>query len=339
MSAVGAAARLGAVAVDDDDDESFTMDEQCGFDHIVGLLYESAGEGQGPDTIVDALSLEVAIMDGRSAASEVDRALIKAFVGGVVDHGHGAWAIAPSEVSETGVQAAMAGVLSHWRSDAHRLLHRLAPHIRRSSSLRQRMRVLEESHHVRQMELAQLPFGLVWIGPGLQVVSTNTRGGEILKSADGLRERDARLYAWIALDSERLDVALHAALRSGDRKGRLLAIRRRAQTLPLLATVVPAVRPPGVPLAPTGPLALVILQTPDETSFGLEHLQLVYGFTTAERALAEALLRNETVESYADAGGVTRNTVRSHLARLFAKTGTSRQAELVRLLMLARPAV
>jgi DNA-binding CsgD family transcriptional regulator len=35
---------------------------------------------------------------------------------------------------------------------------------------------------------------------------------------------------------------------------------------------------------------------------------------------------------------VSRNTVRTHLAHLFAKTGTSRQAELVRLLMLARPA-
>ena len=208
----------------------------------------------------------------------------------------------------------------------------------RSASMRQRMHKLEEQQAIRQLELDHLPFGLVWIGPDLRVITVNMRADNLLKAADGRGLRDGRLYTWLATDLERLELALHAAMRPVERKSRLLAIRRRAQTLPLLASVIPAVLPPDATPAPCGPLALVILQYPDETSFGLKHLQVVYGFTTAERALAEALLHNETVESFADSTGVSRNTVRSHLARLFTKTGTSRQAELVRLLMLARPA-
>ena len=187
------------------------------------------------------------------------------------------------------------------------------------------------------MEVALLPLGLVWIGGGQQVVSTHSRATELLSAQDGLGIHEDRLRAWISTDTERLTIALTAAFKPTNRKGRLLAIRRQGQPLPLLASVIPANTPPLTHHANPGRFALVILQIPDEAAIGLEHLQAIYGFTVAERALAEALLNNQTLEGFADAADVSRNTVRSHLARWFAKTGTSRQAELVRLLMLARP--
>ncbi len=69
------------------------------------------------------------------------------------------------------------------------------------------------------------------------------------------------------------------------------------------------------------------------------HLQRVYGFTAAECKLAEALLANDTLDSYGERTGVSRSTLRSHLAHLFKKAGTCRQSELVRRLLLAQPRV
>ena len=136
-----------------------------------------------------------------------------------------------------------------------------------------------------------------------------------------------------------LGLALHNALRAEERKGILLALRRRDQPVPLLASVIPVMAPPDGAVGPGTRFALVILQNPDEAAIGLAHLQWVYGFTAAECKLAEALLANDTLESYGERTAVSRSTLRSHLAHLFKKTGTCRQSELVRLLMLAQPRV
>ncbi len=315
------------------------MDKEERIDRIVGLIYETANNAQGPDTVIDAISAELGTASVPAAAYDSQLHFIRAYVGRVFRLGQSPGMGDPGSQHGEREDPATIGEPFDWHADARQLLRRLAPHMERSASMRQRMHKLEEQQAIRQMELAHLPFGLAWIGPDLHVISVNVRGDEMLKAADGLGLRDARLYTWLATDLERLELALHAAMRPVERKSRLLAIRRRGQTLPLLASIIPAVTPPHGTPAAIGPMALVVLQNPDETRFGLKHLQMVYGFTTAERALAEALLRNETVESFAESAGVSRNTVRSHLARLFTKTGTARQAELVRLLMLARPAV
>jgi DNA-binding CsgD family transcriptional regulator len=316
------------------------VDKDARFDNIVALIYETAHNAQGPDTIIDAISLELDVISGATTPGTAQRELVRDFIVRTVstDRGTGAGETGSSTRSDSALEAPARQPHGDGDDDARQLLRRLATHIERSAAMRDRMQKLEEQQAIRHIELAHMPFGLVWVGPALQVLVVNARAEEILREQDGLSMRDTRLCTWVAVDQERLESALCAAMRTDDRKSRLLAIRRRAQTLPLLATVIPAVSPPNPALDSIGPLALVILQDPDQTGFGLEHLQLVYGFTASERALAEALLRNETVESFADIAGVSRNTVRTHLAHLFAKTGTSRQAELVRLLMLARPA-
>ena len=285
--------------------------EALPFDHIVGLIYDAAHDGPGADSIYSAITNEIAAMGAQQEPSHSFGLFLRA------------WLHAPT----IGLQQALdnAGVLRSLPPAAQMLLLRLAPHLQRSSMLRGRLQQLEQQQTMRHMELTNLPFGLLWIGPQSEVTATNTRATELLQMEGGLMLRNGRLQAWLQADTERLQTALHTALRPIDRKGQLIAIRRRQQTLPLLASVIPATTTPGAAGAtPTGHLAMVILQTPDESAIGLEHLQQVYGFTGAERALAEALTNNETLASFGARAGVTRNTLRSHLSRLFFKTGTSR---------------
>ena len=65
-------------------------------------------------------------------------------------------------------------------------------------------------------------------------------------------------------------------------------------------------------------------------------LQQLYGITPAEARLAERLCAGDTLAAAAARCGVSDATVKTQLARLFEKTNTSRQTDLLRLLLSLR---
>jgi DNA-binding CsgD family transcriptional regulator len=62
-------------------------------------------------------------------------------------------------------------------------------------------------------------------------------------------------------------------------------------------------------------------------------LSQLFGLTRAEAALATQLSRGLQLQDAADALNISPHTARTQLKAIFAKTGVSRQAELVRLLV------
>lgn len=62
-----------------------------------------------------------------------------------------------------------------------------------------------------------------------------------------------------------------------------------------------------------------------------------HDLTAAEAQFALVLAAGGTVAAYAKARGISRNTVRTHLQRIFQKMGVGRQADLVRLVLGAPP--
>ena len=69
----------------------------------------------------------------------------------------------------------------------------------------------------------------------------------------------------------------------------------------------------------------------------IDFVQAVYGLTPAEARLAQAIAAGTALKDYAEAAGVSINTVRTHLAHIFTKTDTKRQSDLVRLFARAIP--
>ncbi len=63
----------------------------------------------------------------------------------------------------------------------------------------------------------------------------------------------------------------------------------------------------------------------------------LFGFSPAESKVAVQMMHGHTVDDIATTLGISRNTARNHLKRLYAKTGTSRQCEFVHA-MLTSPA-
>jgi DNA-binding CsgD family transcriptional regulator len=79
--------------------------------------------------------------------------------------------------------------------------------------------------------------------------------------------------------------------------------------------------------------AMVILIDPDTRSRTPEmSLRSVFRLTEAEARLATQLAFGNSLESVADQFGIAKETARSQLKSIFAKTGVHRQAELVAVL-------
>lgn len=62
-------------------------------------------------------------------------------------------------------------------------------------------------------------------------------------------------------------------------------------------------------------------------------LRQLFGLTKAETAVAQLALKGEGLGPIGEQLQLSRDTVKTHLGNVFCKTGTHRQAELVRLLL------
>ena len=91
--------------------------------------------------------------------------------------------------------------------------------------------------------------------------------------------------------------------------------------------------------AESGDYAIVMLTVPSpDLPLPGPALMEAYGLTAAEIRVLVALLKRRTVAQMADELGVTQRTIKAHLQKLFEKTGTQRQSDLVgEILSLAPP--
>jgi DNA-binding CsgD family transcriptional regulator len=79
---------------------------------------------------------------------------------------------------------------------------------------------------------------------------------------------------------------------------------------------------------------LVLISDPDH-GIGLnrERLQQIYGLTPAEARLATLLVEGKRLRTAAADLEISFETARTHLKRIFSKTNSESQADLVRLLL------
>ena len=59
----------------------------------------------------------------------------------------------------------------------------------------------------------------------------------------------------------------------------------------------------------------------------------LFGLTESESRLASAIASGDSIDGAAESMGVTVSTARTYLKQVFAKTGTSRQGDLVRMVL------
>ena len=115
-------------------------------------------------------------------------------------------------------------------------------------------------------------------------------------------------------------------------------IPREHPRSPLLVTVTPLrskARLADVPWIGVGiPVAIVMVRDPDVDRRRREvNLRHRFGLTAAESKMAAEILKGEGRAAAARRSGISNATAKTHLSSIFEKTGTHRQAELIRLLL------
>jgi DNA-binding CsgD family transcriptional regulator len=162
------------------------------------------------------------------------------------------------------------------------------------------------------------------------VVATNRSAREIFEEKDGLELRGSVLHVGDAAASRRLR-GFVASTDAGPLRGGALAIPRKPPRAPLTVLVAPL---GGT--ADRGRAAAVKAVFVSSRERGMEtadELRRLYDLTPSEAALASILVQGSSLKEAAAELGITDNTARTHLKRIFDKTGTHRQGELVGLLL------
>ena len=176
--------------------------------------------------------------------------------------------------------------------------------------------------------LGRLAHGVALVVPGGRVLFLNGAAEDIAGARDGLAIGPGRM---LRLGRPAEDAALQRLIAQA--VPGCLAVSRPSgarsyvlQVAPLGSVLRPADRPPA-------PALLMILDPESGPEPLPATLQLLYGLTAAEARVALLTLRGAGLRPIAEELAVSVSTVRIHLQRVFDKTGTHRQAALVRLLL------
>jgi DNA-binding CsgD family transcriptional regulator len=167
----------------------------------------------------------------------------------------------------------------------------------------------------------------VWLVDSVGAIRhLNAAAREALARRRGISARHGRLYL---MDPGR-NAAFAAALRQATReRGRCSVLLLSVQAPDDAELVVAPLEPQAG--AWTDPLALVALPTRQTDAEIAARLREIYRLTSAEARVAALVARGHVAKEIAAALGVREPTVRTQLQSIFAKTGTTRQAQLVRL--------
>jgi DNA-binding CsgD family transcriptional regulator len=214
----------------------------------------------------------------------------------------------------------------------------LVPHIRHAVHLHQR--IIEANRISAQSAdaLERLSHAVLLVDAAGRLRYSNGAGARLLALRDGLSIDQGELRASSASDTARLRLMLgDAHATSGGTSapaGGVLAIGRPSGARSLIVSISRASERPGVFAGDQAPTAVVFVSDPDQApDANPETLRSLFGLTPAESALAALLAQGRSLAEAAAQLGIARETARSRLKRIFEKTGTHRQTDLVRLLM------
>jgi DNA-binding CsgD family transcriptional regulator len=171
-----------------------------------------------------------------------------------------------------------------------------------------------------------------------RVIEMNCAAEEIVARHDGLYLDANRLAAMHNSDDSGLNalIASAAASHGGADEappGGTIALSRPSGKRPLSVLVFPV----STSLPALGcerPAAVVFVGDPERSPEPVpDRLRRLYGLTRCEARLAAHIAAGRCLDDTAEQMGITRETARTHLKRVFAKTDTRRQGELVALLL------
>jgi DNA-binding CsgD family transcriptional regulator len=220
-----------------------------------------------------------------------------------------------------------------------RLFKTITRHVGRSVRMSRELWKLDLANLVVEEQFEILPDCAMLVDPWGRVVLANAAAKRMLDARDGIILDDGRLTVSSAPDALQRLVASCAQASPGlGGPGGEMVVPRTFPLSPVNMIVAPLrsrARLADVPWIGFGrPVAIVTVSDPDlDRQQREEKLRRLFGLTNAEATLAAEILKGDGRRAAAQRCGITDGTAKTHLAHIFEKTGTRRQAELIRVLL------
>ncbi len=217
------------------------------------------------------------------------------------------------------------------------LFRRLLPNLQRAFRSGQSLHEANEIQKVASNVLDVVPIGVLIAGMSGNIIEANQRAEGILSACSELSVGKSGLE--IDHHGRRLrlrDVITPEKPKNG--KGRddgiyAFSIQRPSGQKPLSILIAPV---EGISeVRSTDEPAVVVFLGDPEYAVDIDQPRLceLYGLTRAEARVAALLANGYRLEETAESLGLVYETARKHLKHVFGKTGTDRQAELIRMLV------
>jgi DNA-binding CsgD family transcriptional regulator len=206
----------------------------------------------------------------------------------------------------------------------------LATALRTFSSLR----AVELERDIYRQALEGIAFGTLLIDQSGLVVRADNIATKLLEGNAALSIVDWRLRAANRADDSELREAIATAVQDGMSESPAYSRALRFSGCPNLTMLVRSLAPRANSAAPQTVAAVVYLSdTRAASTASLQQLVNLFHLSDMEAALALQLVQGQTLAQAARVLRLSEQTARTYSKHIFAKTGTNRQADLVRLIL------
>jgi len=232
-----------------------------------------------------------------------------------------------------------AGTLTN---DERTIMRLLVPHIRRAVTISDILDIKKLEVHALAATLDNYTVGVVVVADQGRILHANkaaqsmfSAGGPVSGAGGFLKARDARANGELA-NAIVLAQANEATIGTA---GIGVSLKSSCGA-PSIAHVLPLAHGDlRTRLMPPATAAVFITQRGSQPAAEIGAIAKSFGLTPAEARTLKYLAGGATIAETSDAIDISANTTRTHLARIFSKTGTSRQADLIALVNQLTPPV
>ena len=220
-----------------------------------------------------------------------------------------------------------------WSSAQLDTVRRLLPHVRQTVHVQQALALADTLGATLKELLDATGLGVIQLDGRGRIVAANDRIRDLLKTGDGLFDRDGFLFARAPRDNNALQALLGRALPpfGAQGTGGSTIVKRPSGLPPLVLHANPVGRQETD--YQVWPVAALVLVADPASGPRIDPAMVAaaLNFTGMESRVAVLLTQGLSVREIAAATGRKESTIRSHVKHMFAKYGISRQADLVRL--------
>lgn len=216
---------------------------------------------------------------------------------------------------------------------AKRAMQRISSHFQRAMRIHWHLENARAAANTAQITLDMFSCGVAWLSEKRTVLYRNEEMARILGMNDGVAASGDSLRLADPAAQRALSAAVERAAAGEDtpmlvpRNSGFEPFRARVCPLPLKAS---ALRLPGAAAI------LFVSEAARLAETATERASHIYQLTPAEARVLKLLMSGQDVKTMTDSLGTSEATIRTQLKSVMAKCGTTRQADLVRLVALIR---